>query len=236
MGRQTVCCKGVVYATDCTCCAVAFISAPIDIAVPCFKLGVARVPDKSIVLFVNPRQAVIEVGNSIRRTGAELNIKRQVVFVGIVEVHITALAVEFVVQIGRLVELVIRGLDIASVVAADLQEPAYVIVEIGKHSVAVLGIACEVAVGIVSPIELRSSIVRPRGLPVKGIVVVTDCELVSVLLLCQQTVVRLIGVRDERLRADLDLGVIAPFVIDKVVGGAARCRLKAVACGVKKSR
>ena len=45
----------------------------------------------------------------------------------------------------------------------------------------------------------------------------TDCELVAVLLLCQQTVVRLIGVRDERLRADLDIFVIAPLVILKVV-------------------
>ena len=49
----------------------------------------------------------------------------------------------------------------------------------------------------------------------------TDCELVSVLLLRQQTVVRLIGIRHERLVADLDLGVITPLVINKVVGGAA---------------
>ena len=95
------------------------------------------------------------------------------------EIHITALTVEFVVQIGRLVKLVIRGLDIAAVVAANLQEPAYVIIEIGKHSVAVLGVTGKVAVGIVSPIELRSPIVRPRCLPVKGIVVVTDLEAVA---------------------------------------------------------
>ena len=49
----------------------------------------------------------------------------------------------------------------------------------------------------------------------------TDCELVAVLLLCQQTVVRLIGVRHERLAADLDIFVIAPLVVNKVVGGAA---------------
>ena len=77
------------------------------------------------------------------------------------EIHITALSVELIVQVGRLVELVIRGLDIAAVVAADLQEPAYVIVEIGQHPVAVLGVACKVSVGVVRPIELRSSIVRP---------------------------------------------------------------------------
>ena len=46
-------------------------------------------------------------------------------------------------------------------------------------------------------------------------------ELVAVLLLRQQAVVRLIGIRHERLVANLDLGVIAPLVIDKVVGGAA---------------
>ena len=102
-------------------------------------------------------------------------------------------------QVGGLVELVIRGLDIAAVVAADLQEPAYVVVEIGQNSVAVLGIAGEIAVGIVSPIELRSTIVRPRCFPVKGIVVVTDCELVSVLLLLEQAVIRLVGVRDQSL-------------------------------------
>ena len=151
----------IVYATNRAGRAVTVVSAPINIAVLCLKLGVARVPDKSIVLFVDPRQAVIEVGNSIRRAGAELNIERQVIFVGIVEIHITALAVEFVVQIGRLVKLVVGCLDIAAVVAAHLQEPAYVIVEIGKHSVAVLGVAGEIAVGVVSPIELRSSIVRP---------------------------------------------------------------------------
>ena len=49
----------------------------------------------------------------------------------------------------------------------------------------------------------------------------TDCELVAVLLLRQQAVVRLIGVRDERLRADLDIFIIAPLVVNKVVGGAA---------------
>ena len=134
MGGQAVCCKGVVYTTDCAGRAVAVISAPIDITVLCLKLGVARVPDKRIILFVDPRQAVVKVGNSIRRTGAKLNIKRQVVFVGIVEIHITALSVELIVQVGRLVELVIRGLDIAAVVAAHLQEPAYVIVEIGQNS------------------------------------------------------------------------------------------------------
>ena len=126
-------------------------------------------------------------------------------------------------QVGRLVELVIRGLDIAAVVAAHLQEPAYVIVEIGQNSVTVLGVAGKIAVGIVSPIELRNItvaiIVNSRCLPVKGIVVVTDCELVSVLLLRQQAVVRLIGVLHERLRANLDLGVIAPLVVNKVVGG-----------------
>ena len=46
-------------------------------------------------------------------------------------------------------------------------------------------------------------------------------ELVAVLLLRQQAVVRLVGIRDEYLAADFDLSVIAPFVIDKVVGGAA---------------
>ena len=55
-------------------------------------------------------------------------------------------------QIGGLVELVTRCLDIAAVVAAHLQEPAYVIVEIGKHSVAVLGVAGKVSVGVVCPI------------------------------------------------------------------------------------
>ena len=152
------------------------------------------------------------------------------------EVHITALTVEFVVQIGRLVELVIRGLDIAAVVAADLQEPAYIIVEIGKHSTAGLSITGEIAIGVVSPIELCSSIVRPRCLPVKGVIAVTDCELVAVLLRLQQTVIGRVGVFNQRLAADADLGVIAPLVVSKVVGGAARCRLKAVACGVKKSR
>lgn len=49
----------------------------------------------------------------------------------------------------------------------------------------------------------------------------TDCELVPVLLLRQQAVVRLVGVRDERLRADFDLSVIAPLVVNKVVGGTA---------------
>lgn len=82
-------------------------------------------------------------------------------------------------QIGGLVELVTRCLDIAAVVAAHLQEPAYVIVEIGQNSVTVLGVAGKIAVGVVCPIELRSSIVRPRCLPVKGIVVVTDCEAVA---------------------------------------------------------
>ena len=64
-------------------------------------------------------------------------------------------------KIGGLVELVIRGLDIAAVVAAHLQEPAYVIVEVCQNSVTVLGVAGEVAIGVVSPIELRSPIVRP---------------------------------------------------------------------------
>ena len=99
------------------------------------------------------------------------------------EVHITTLTVEFVVQIGRLIELVIRGLNIAAVVAADLQESAYVIVEIGKHSVAVFGVAGEVSVGVVSPIELRNItvaiIVNSRCFPVKEIVVVTDLEAVA---------------------------------------------------------
>ena len=141
------------------------------------------------------------------------------------EVHITTLTVKLVVQIGRLVELVIRGLDIASVVAAHLQEPAYVIVEIGQNSVTVLGVAGKIAIGVVSPIELRNItvaiIVNSRCFPVKGIIVVTDLEAVAVLLLLEQAVVRLIGVRDEYLAADFDLGVIAPLVINKVVGGAA---------------
>ena len=64
----------------------------------------------------------------------------------------------------------------------------------------------------------------------------TDCELVAVLLRLQQTVIGRVGVFNQRLAADADLGVIAPLVVSKVVGGAARCRLKAVACGVKKSR
>ena len=119
------------------------------------------------------------------------------------EIHITALAVELVMQIGGLVELVIRGLDIASVVAAHLQEPAYVIVEIGQNSVTVLGVAGKIAVGIVSPIILCNItvaiIVNSRCFPVKGIIVVTDCELVAVLLLRQQAVVRLVGVRDQSL-------------------------------------
>ena len=50
-------------------------------------------------------------------------------------------------QIGRLVEFVIRGLDIAAVVAAHLQESAYVIVEIGQNSVTVLGVAGKIAIG-----------------------------------------------------------------------------------------
>ena len=50
-------------------------------------------------------------------------------------------------QIGGLVELVTRCLDIAAVVAAHLQEPAYVIIEIGKHSVTVLGVTGKIAVG-----------------------------------------------------------------------------------------
>ena len=119
------------------------------------------------------------------------------------EIHITALAVELVMQIGGLVELVIRGLDIAAVVAAHLQEPAYVIVEIGQNSVTVLGVTCEVSVGVVSPIILCNItvaiIVNSRCFPVKGIIVVTDCELVAVLLLRQQAVVRLVGVRDQSL-------------------------------------
>ena len=72
-------------------------------------------------------------------------------------------------------------------VAAHLQEPAYVIVEVCQNSVTVLGVACKVAVGVVSPIILRNItvaiIVNSRCLPVKGIVVVTDCEAVAVGLL-----------------------------------------------------
>ena len=90
-------------------------------------------------------------------------------------------------QVGRLVELVIRGLDIAAVIAADLQESAYVIVEVLKHTAAGLGVAGKIAVGIVSPIELCSPIVRPRCLPVKGIVGVTDCEIVACGIKKEQT-------------------------------------------------
>lgn len=49
----------------------------------------------------------------------------------------------------------------------------------------------------------------------------SDLEAIAVLLLCQQAVVRLIGICDQCLAADLDLGVVAPLVINKVVGGAA---------------
>ena len=66
-------------------------------------------------------QVVVSVLDDVLRARAELDIQRQVILVGIVKINIPRLAAGFVVQIGRLVKLVIRGLDIAAVCAADLQ-------------------------------------------------------------------------------------------------------------------